>query len=173
MKTMTRWLTYDLIPKIPLLILLLWEAIYPNVLLAHRQYSLVCLSKSLFWFYPSVSFLFRVFVNRSLAMEKIKCFGFDMDYTLAGKCTTVAALAVNTSLLCVCPQPTVTTLQCRLNSNLVDIATSCRPYWFLLQCLLTKYTGSEQGLTCHSISPDQTHWGLGGLGVVGRRTGEV
>ena len=29
----------------------------------------------------------RVFVNRSLAMEKIKCFGFDMDYTLAGKCS--------------------------------------------------------------------------------------
>uniref|UniRef100_A0A674M9L7 Cytosolic purine 5'-nucleotidase n=1 Tax=Takifugu rubripes TaxID=31033 RepID=A0A674M9L7_TAKRU len=25
----------------------------------------------------------QVFVNRSLAMEKIKCFGFDMDYTLA------------------------------------------------------------------------------------------
>ncbi|XP_069394958.1 5'-nucleotidase, cytosolic IIa isoform X1 [Paralichthys olivaceus] len=25
----------------------------------------------------------RVFVNRSLAMEKMKCFGFDMDYTLA------------------------------------------------------------------------------------------
>uniref|UniRef100_A0A672NS24 Cytosolic purine 5'-nucleotidase n=1 Tax=Sinocyclocheilus grahami TaxID=75366 RepID=A0A672NS24_SINGR len=25
----------------------------------------------------------HVFVNRSLAMEKIKCFGFDMDYTLA------------------------------------------------------------------------------------------
>lgn len=25
----------------------------------------------------------RVFVNRSLAMEKIKCFGFNMDYTLA------------------------------------------------------------------------------------------
>uniref|UniRef100_A0AAY4EYS4 Cytosolic purine 5'-nucleotidase n=1 Tax=Denticeps clupeoides TaxID=299321 RepID=A0AAY4EYS4_9TELE len=25
----------------------------------------------------------EVFVNRSLAMEKIKCFGFDMDYTLA------------------------------------------------------------------------------------------
>lgn len=32
-----------------------------------------------FTFFP------RVFVNRSLAMEKIKCFGFDMDYTLAGK----------------------------------------------------------------------------------------
>ena len=30
----------------------------------------------------------RVFVNRSLAMEKIKCFGFDMDYTLAGKLNT-------------------------------------------------------------------------------------
>uniref|UniRef100_A0A4W4DRF4 Cytosolic purine 5'-nucleotidase n=1 Tax=Electrophorus electricus TaxID=8005 RepID=A0A4W4DRF4_ELEEL len=27
--------------------------------------------------------ILRVFVNRSLAMEKIKCFGFDMDYTLA------------------------------------------------------------------------------------------
>uniref|UniRef100_A0A669AX09 5'-nucleotidase, cytosolic IIb n=1 Tax=Oreochromis niloticus TaxID=8128 RepID=A0A669AX09_ORENI len=25
----------------------------------------------------------KIFVNRSLAMEKIKCFGFDMDYTLA------------------------------------------------------------------------------------------
>ncbi|OXB58268.1 hypothetical protein ASZ78_010462 [Callipepla squamata] len=31
----------------------------------------------------------RVFVNRSLAMEKIKCFGFDMDYTLAGLRNTV------------------------------------------------------------------------------------
>uniref|UniRef100_A0A8C7YNB5 5'-nucleotidase, cytosolic IIb n=1 Tax=Oryzias sinensis TaxID=183150 RepID=A0A8C7YNB5_9TELE len=30
----------------------------------------------------------RIFVNRSLAMEKIKCFGFDMDYTLAGKTCT-------------------------------------------------------------------------------------
>uniref|UniRef100_A0A8D0G4R9 5'-nucleotidase domain containing 4 n=1 Tax=Sphenodon punctatus TaxID=8508 RepID=A0A8D0G4R9_SPHPU len=28
-------------------------------------------------------FPFRIFVNRSLALEKIKCFGFDMDYTLA------------------------------------------------------------------------------------------
>lgn len=27
----------------------------------------------------------RVFVNRSLNMAKIKIFGFDMDYTLAGK----------------------------------------------------------------------------------------
>ena len=27
----------------------------------------------------------RVFVNRSLSMEKIKFFGFDMDYTLASK----------------------------------------------------------------------------------------
>uniref|UniRef100_A0A8C2BA58 Cytosolic purine 5'-nucleotidase n=1 Tax=Cyprinus carpio TaxID=7962 RepID=A0A8C2BA58_CYPCA len=27
--------------------------------------------------------IIQVFVNRSLAMEKIKCFGFDMDYTLA------------------------------------------------------------------------------------------
>lgn len=25
----------------------------------------------------------RIFVNRSLALEKIKCFGFDTDYTLA------------------------------------------------------------------------------------------
>ena len=26
---------------------------------------------------------FRVFVNRSVNLEKIKIFGFDMDYTLA------------------------------------------------------------------------------------------
>uniref|UniRef100_A0A8C4S426 5'-nucleotidase, cytosolic IIb n=1 Tax=Erpetoichthys calabaricus TaxID=27687 RepID=A0A8C4S426_ERPCA len=31
----------------------------------------------------------RVFVNRSLAMEKIKCFGFDMDYTLADESHTL------------------------------------------------------------------------------------
>lgn len=37
---------------------------------------------------PSLVFSSRVFVNRSLAMEKIKCFGFDMDYTLAGKLNT-------------------------------------------------------------------------------------
>ena len=29
-------------------------------------------------------FCFRVFVNRSLSLDKIKFFGFDMDYTLAG-----------------------------------------------------------------------------------------
>lgn len=34
---------------------------------------------------PFFASFFRVFVNRSLAMEKIKCFGFDMDYTLAGE----------------------------------------------------------------------------------------
>lgn len=28
-------------------------------------------------------------MNRSLAMEKIKCFGFDMDYTLAGMYTNL------------------------------------------------------------------------------------
>ena len=28
-------------------------------------------------------FACRVFVNRSLSLEKIKFFGFDMDYTLA------------------------------------------------------------------------------------------
>uniref|UniRef100_A0AAX7V270 5'-nucleotidase, cytosolic II, like 1 n=1 Tax=Astatotilapia calliptera TaxID=8154 RepID=A0AAX7V270_ASTCA len=34
---------------------------------------------------PSAVFLFdhRVFVNRSLTLENIKCYGFDMDYTLA------------------------------------------------------------------------------------------
>jgi len=26
----------------------------------------------------------RIFVNRNMLMEKIKFFGFDMDYTLAG-----------------------------------------------------------------------------------------
>ena len=32
-----------------------------------------------------VSAISRVFVNRSLMLEKVKYFGFDMDYTLAGK----------------------------------------------------------------------------------------
>lgn len=27
----------------------------------------------------------RVFVSRSLRLEKIKCFGFDLDYTICGK----------------------------------------------------------------------------------------
>ena len=34
---------------------------------------------------------FRVFVNRSLMLEKVGFFGFDMDYTLAGQCTVVVA----------------------------------------------------------------------------------
>lgn len=29
---------------------------------------------------------FRVFVNRSLMLERVKFYGFDMDYTLASKC---------------------------------------------------------------------------------------
>ena len=31
----------------------------------------------------SLTDIFRVFVNRSVNLEKIKIFGFDMDYTLA------------------------------------------------------------------------------------------
>lgn len=31
-----------------------------------------------------IHFFYRIFVNRSLHMENIKFFGFDMDYTLAG-----------------------------------------------------------------------------------------
>ncbi len=30
-----------------------------------------------------ISVSFRIFVNRSLSLEKIKFYGFDMDYTLA------------------------------------------------------------------------------------------
>ena len=30
-----------------------------------------------------LDFLCRIFVNRSLTLEKIKFYGFDMDYTLA------------------------------------------------------------------------------------------
>jgi len=29
--------------------------------------------------------LYRVFVNRSLLLDRVKYYGFDMDYTLAGK----------------------------------------------------------------------------------------
>lgn len=31
-----------------------------------------------------VGFTLRVFVNRSVTMEDIQCYGFDMDYTMAG-----------------------------------------------------------------------------------------
>ena len=40
--------------------------------------------KCLYIFFAK-QYFFRVFVNRSLHLEKIKFFGFDMDYTLAGK----------------------------------------------------------------------------------------
>ncbi|XP_067168655.1 5'-nucleotidase domain-containing protein 4-like isoform X2 [Apteryx mantelli] len=43
----------------------------------------------------------RIFVNRSLALEKIKCFGFDMDYTLAVyKSPAYEALAFELLLEC-------------------------------------------------------------------------
>ena len=32
-----------------------------------------------------LSFCLRIFVNRSLHLENIKFYGFDMDYTLAGE----------------------------------------------------------------------------------------
>lgn len=34
---------------------------------------------------PNLYFVCRIFVNRSLHLENIKYYGFDMDYTLAGK----------------------------------------------------------------------------------------
>ena len=34
-------------------------------------------------FIDFISSFYRIFVNRSLALEKIKFYGFDMDYTLA------------------------------------------------------------------------------------------
>ena len=43
-----------------------------------RRYS--CTSTKL-----EISPLSRVFVNRSLYLERVKFYGFDMDYTLAGK----------------------------------------------------------------------------------------
>uniref|UniRef100_I3J6S0 5'-nucleotidase, cytosolic II, like 1 n=1 Tax=Oreochromis niloticus TaxID=8128 RepID=I3J6S0_ORENI len=44
-----------------------------------------CIKMNLYDCLPSAVFLFdhRVFVNRSLTLENIKCYGFDMDYTLA------------------------------------------------------------------------------------------
>jgi len=40
---------------------------------------------SLYHYHNLLNFVCRVFVNRSLLMKKIKFFGFDMDYTLAGE----------------------------------------------------------------------------------------
>ena len=33
----------------------------------------------------SITFWYRVYVNRSVSMDRIKYIGFDMDYTLVGK----------------------------------------------------------------------------------------
>lgn len=38
-------------------------------------------------FLKSYYFHSRIFVNRSLHLENIKFYGFDMDYTLAGTCS--------------------------------------------------------------------------------------
>ena len=43
------------------------------------------ISNFLCWCSYCLLFLFSVFVNRSVELGKIKFFGFDMDYTLAGK----------------------------------------------------------------------------------------
>lgn len=42
---------------------------------------------NVFFFNGILLFLFlcRIFVNRSLHLENIKFYGFDMDYTLAGR----------------------------------------------------------------------------------------
>ena len=37
----------------------------------------------------------RIFVNRSLYLEKIKFFGFDMDYTLAGEVEITSITEMN------------------------------------------------------------------------------
>lgn len=48
--------------------------------------------------YPPV-FPFRVFVNRSLTLENIKCYGFDMDYTLAGE-SAYSAFGTSCQTMC-------------------------------------------------------------------------
>lgn len=54
----------------------------------------------------------RVFVNRSLAMEKIKCFGFDMDYTLAGKVLTFFSVLKKSKTAVVLPLLPITQVFC-------------------------------------------------------------
>ena len=49
-----------------------------------KKYNLFSFSLSVTICWLKMVFVFgRVFVNRSLHMEKIKFYGFDMDYTLA------------------------------------------------------------------------------------------
>lgn len=50
-----------------------------KVELIPKTYKKFVIFKKFFYFAFS-----RVFVNRSLYLDKIKFFGFDMDYTLAG-----------------------------------------------------------------------------------------
>ena len=51
----------------------------------------VCVCVCVCVFLITTMHCFRVFVNRSLMLEKVGFFGFDMDYTLAGQCTVVVA----------------------------------------------------------------------------------
>lgn len=48
------------------------------IALQHRRFTFMSISSSIYFF-----FLYRIFVNRSLHLEKIKWIGLDMDYTLA------------------------------------------------------------------------------------------
>lgn len=40
-------------------------------------------TKNRHWLFIYLTTAYRIFVNRSLRLDKIKFFGFDMDYTLA------------------------------------------------------------------------------------------
>lgn len=48
-------------------------------------------------------FCFRVFVNRSLSLDKINFFGFDMDYTLAGTLAFIVWLHYMYMIVCFYP----------------------------------------------------------------------
>lgn len=78
--------------------------------------------------------IFRVFVNRSLAMEKIKCFGFDMDYTLAGKYRAFFSLQL------------YIVVYIKLSSTMFMLALLFQS----ILSILCKYTFGEMFFTCSS-----------------------
>lgn len=55
-----------------------------NFSIMNRYFKLFSKTSS---FLKSYCFHSRIFVNRSLHLENIKFYGFDMDYTLAGTCS--------------------------------------------------------------------------------------
>lgn len=88
----------------------------------------------------------RVFVNRSLAMEKIKCFGFDMDYTLAGEWRLCLHHLCRPPKIVFCPQISISK---HVSLSFAFSRSVSLPAWPLDECSYKYQTLSL--LWCHNL----------------------